>query len=138
MENQQGRIMAVNLAYMIRLWFTRNNFDKQTETMQLHLYAISPYVNMVFASCDCIPFPRKLMKRKLPLVPARFIQQRNNVDTRRKVPSPHAKCGAFITYMWFIFQSNLNILYKIESRGESHYLCCTQLKSTELQFIFYL
>lgn len=70
---------------------------------------------MVFASCDCIPFPRKLMKRKLPLVPARYIQQRNNVDTRR------VKCGAFITYMWFIFQSNLNILYKIESRGESHY-----------------
>lgn len=67
---------------------------------------------MGFASCDCIPFPRKLMKRKLPLVPARFIQQRNNVDTRRKVPTLE--------------------------EGENHYLCCTQLKSTELQFIFYL
>lgn len=73
---------------------------------------------MVFASCDCIPFPRKLMKRKLPLVPARFIQQRNKTKGAK---SARVKCGAFITYMWFIFQSNLNILYKIESRGESHY-----------------
>lgn len=56
---------------------------------------------MVFASCDCIPFPRKLMKRKLPVVPARFIQQRNNVDTRRKVPSPRQ--------VWCIY--NLHVVH---------------------------